>query len=179
MSVIKKSDYRVTSIKTSAVYVSAASKNDKDIKTRSSNVAVLAAAAYQILRDEKLLVLSDDVIIRVAKTKKVNNKGAYYPEAKVVEVDPRWCYESIMQTICHELVHSEQYYEGRLKWEGNTQFWNDIPSRNKGTTYNTYRQMPWEVEAFSRQDSLAEQVWQKLIALNVISLEWYQTYIGQ
>ena len=179
MSAIKKSDVRVKKIKTSKVYISAASKNDKSLGNRATNLATIAAAAYEVLKNTGLLVLPDDVTIRIAHTKKATNHGAFYSKEKVVVVDPRFAYKTMMQTICHELVHAEQYYEGRLAWDYDkgVQMWNDAPVYNKGTTYKRYREMPWEVEAFSRQEKLAEQVWMALIELGIIPLSWYRTNV--
>jgi hypothetical protein len=36
--------------------------------------------------------------------------------------------------------------------------WNGEVNTNKGSTYNSYRNQPWEQEAFGRQKELADQV---------------------
>ena len=70
---------------------------------------------------------------------------------------------SLLNCIAHELVHAEQYYENRLDFtyvrgKGFLHMWNGDEINNKGTTYRAYRNQPWEIEAFSRQASLAEKV---------------------
>jgi hypothetical protein len=61
------------------------------------------------------------------------------------------------------MVHAEQYHQGRLKNEyisgkGWVHEWNSELNTNKGTTYRAYRNQPWEVEAFDRQEGLAKIV---------------------
>lgn len=57
-------------------------------------------------------------------------------------------------TLMHELVHAEQFFTGRLA-TGNR--WNGVEYK-RGTTYKKYRELPWEVEAWDRQEQLAKDV---------------------
>lgn len=110
----------------------------------------------------KVLKLPENLHIRICCIKSLNTKGRYYYTQKTAEVDPRRCYfvDSFIQTISHELVHAEQYHEGRLYWSATERMhcWNSDLVYNKGTTYKRYRSQPWEVEAFERQGELANFV---------------------
>lgn len=76
--------------------------------------------------------------------------GKAYNEQNKIEIDPRYEIERIVETIAHELTHSEQYKQGRLK-AGPRGFreWNSklvkIPQ-----TFKDYENSPWEVEARDR-----------------------------
>lgn len=55
--------------------------------------------------------------------------------------------------LMHELVHAEQYITGKLS--GNK--WHGIEYK-RGSTYKKYRALPWEEEAWGRQEELAQQI---------------------
>ncbi len=76
----------------------------------------------------------------------------------------------LMSTLAHELIHVQQYSEGRLdadfhescgrkvyyrKWMGKE--WDGA----KGATYKSYRHLPWEVEAFDNQGRYMEGFFQR------------------
>lgn len=71
---------------------------------------------------------------------------------------------NFMETIAHELVHAEQFNQGRLETTimadknfnlVHTKKWEGVAWKSKGATYNSYRNLPWEKEAFDRQAQLA------------------------
>ncbi len=63
-------------------------------------------------------------------------------------------YESIMQTLAHEMVHAKQYFRGELNpvdhsWKG-------------GKPYKyEYDNAPWEIEAYAREERLYKKCWKK------------------
>jgi hypothetical protein len=65
---------------------------------------------------------------------------------------------SILETIMHELVHAEQFHQGRLKLKSGMYHWHDAPHKVGNDTYAKYRARPWEAEAFERQADLALKV---------------------
>jgi hypothetical protein len=84
-----------------------------------------------------------------------------------VEISSRLPWDSALEVLAHELVHAEQYMQGRLKksWmkkKGWVHQWNGNVNTNRGSTYQAYRNQPWEMEAWSRQADLAEKVCQIL-----------------
>lgn len=72
-------------------------------------------------------------------------------KTNVIEIDPRIKkFEDIIETIAHELTHSEQYYEKRLIPAGKVHsIWNNVEYR-RGTTHQQYLNRPWEIEARER-----------------------------
>jgi outer membrane protein assembly factor BamB len=122
----------------------------------SARIVEMVKIALPILRT--LLHFDENVTIRVAPIKARNTNGRYYAGEKVAEIDCRLSVSKALEVLCHELVHAEQYYTGRLAWNGRTQYWNGEASYNRGTTYNAYREQPWEQEAFDRQAKLAKKV---------------------
>ena len=84
-----------------------------------------------------------------------------------MEISSRLPWDSALEVLAHELVHAEQYMQGRLKksWmkkKGWVHQWNGHVNTNRGSTYQAYRNQPWEIEAWSRQAELAEKVCQIL-----------------
>ena len=112
---------------------------------------------------KKLLNLPNGLTFRVAPIKAKRTRGVYVVGERLVEIDPRQRATDVLTTIAHELVHAEQYHEGRLKIEylrghGQVHMWNGEFVTNKGSTYQAYRDQPWEKEAFERQVTIAEEV---------------------
>jgi len=107
----------------------------------------------------KLLNFDENTTFRVAAIRKANRYGQYFSSSKTVEVDCRLPVRLAMVTLAHELVHAEQYHEGRLiakrisgRW---AQYWNN-EYVFVGKSYKAYRALPWEEEAFDREHDLAE-----------------------
>jgi hypothetical protein len=77
--------------------------------------------------------------------------GQYVSSNFCVEIDPRkGKLDELLATVCHELVHAEQYYEERLTSDHKYFYWNG--ERFKSTFDNdTYLNFPWEIEAYNRQ----------------------------
>lgn len=131
------------------------------LKKSAEVVKVVIENALPVLR--KLLNFDKSVTIRIAPIKARNTNGRYYDDSKLVEIDCRLPWDKALEVLCHELVHAEQYYEGRLEHvyvahKGFVHQWNGSIDFNKGSTYKAYRNQPWEQEAWDRQGKLAEQV---------------------
>jgi hypothetical protein len=133
---------------------------NKKLQKQAREVAVVVNKAMPVLKT--LLSLPDDVTVRVAPIKARATNGRYFNGPRVAEIDCRLDWAKALEVLCHEMVHAEQYHTGRLEktWArtGWTHKWNGSISFNKGTTYKAYRDQPWELEAWSRQAELAEQV---------------------
>lgn len=124
-------------------------------KTAHPVVATIAKA-LPILK--KSMDLPTDLRIRVAPIKARTTNGRYCNGERLAIIDCRLDWRKALVTLCHEMVHAEQYQTGRLAWNGRNQIWMGQVSYNRGTTYNAYRSQPWEEEAFARQESLARAV---------------------
>lgn len=111
---------------------------------------------------KNLLKLPTDLIFRVAPIKSRTTNGHYNSTDKLVTIDCRLPLTAALEVLAHELVHAEQYHLGKLKKKFSTRkgwmhYWNG-EAGNKGATYKSYREQPWEQEAWSRQVVLARQV---------------------
>lgn len=114
-----------------------------------------------------LLDFDKSVTIRLCKIKAGNVSGRYRSGYKLVELEYTSSIKQMMEWLAHELVHAEQYHQKRLEscWingKGWASKWKGKIITNKGTTYNAYRNLPWEEEAFTRQKALAEIVYDRL-----------------
>lgn len=124
------------------------------------HVAPTIAKAVKILA--RVLDVPADMKIRICNIKARGTNGRYYGTLGVTEIEPRFDIKTMISTLAHEMVHAEQYHQGRLAWKGGTQLWNGEVITNKGSTYARYRAQPWEVEAFDRQKELAAIVYKQL-----------------
>jgi hypothetical protein len=111
------------------------------------------------------LDLPENIMIRLAKTKKRANNGNWCQSEKTATIDPRTLHRfrnlsNILDTLAHELVHAEQYFTDRLKVGRDDlsgkygSFWMGSFVHSKGATYNSYKNLPWEKEAFGRSGKL-------------------------
>ena len=67
----------------------------------------------------------------------------------LIEINSRMREVSIIKTVLHEMIHVKQYAEGRLtqtEWMGKPH--PDLP----------YRELPWEIEAYAREQELYSYV---------------------
>jgi hypothetical protein len=125
-----------------------------------NHVGPTIVKAVKIL--SRILDVPENVRIRICNIKAHATNGRYYGSLGVAEIKPRFDIRSMISTLAHEMVHAEQYHQGRLAWNGRVQIWNGEVNTNKGSTYARYRAQPWEVEAFGRQDELTNVVMSQL-----------------
>ena len=122
----------------------------------------------------ELLDFSKTVKVRIAGIKgRVN--GRFSNDQELVMLDNQLIFNPyrtgaapyrMIEVLAHELVHAEQYHQGRLAntlgKRGWMHQWNGEVNTNRGSTYRAYRNQPWEIEAFSRQGDLAAKICTKL-----------------
>lgn len=100
------------------------------------------------------------VVIRPIKGTTMGRYFNYKP-VPLIEVDPRYPMDAVVETIMHELVHAEQYFTKKLdhSWDGRM-YWNGVQHENVKPPVDrqAYRALPWEAEAFERMGPLADQV---------------------
>jgi hypothetical protein len=156
---IKNTDVRVKSRET--IFVSR-----QLLYGRSKRISYVKTAIALIDRSlpefRKLLNLPDLLVFRISRMKG-KYAGKYCSGDNVVWLSPLAKWEQLLETIAHELVHAEQYHQKRLSSvfldrTGWVLQWNGDLNYSKGTTYNSYRKQPWEIEAFDRQGPLADQI---------------------
>lgn len=134
--------------------------------TRQWETFHLLVKAMPILR--RKLDLPNMLTFRIAGLKARNLNGRYWSEEQTVELNYRRHWNQSLLTLCHELVHAEQYHTGRLQFVKVNNSWKQAWHGrvwSKGTghmSYDAYRSLPWEQEAFDRQDALAKEVLMEL-----------------
>lgn len=70
-----------------------------------------------------------------------------------VEIDVRQDIDVFKNTLIHELVHIEQFYQKRLVNAGPTHFkWKGSKMLIDESTFETYCDSPWEIEANTRAE---------------------------
>jgi hypothetical protein len=121
--------------------------------SNANKIAELVTKAMPHAR--KLLQLPEHLVFHVRPLGGKYN-GVYMNFFSKIELEVRRTnLGSILETIMHELVHAEQFHQGRLKLNRGMYHWNDKPHKVGNDTYAKYRARPWEAEAFSRQSELA------------------------
>lgn len=111
---------------------------------------------HRIIRPRLLNNIDVSLIIKKGLHKKVKYKASvvwndtnHRPRSFLIEMDPKYGYRSIIDTLAHECWHIKQYSEGKLK---------DYNSIDACKWYSkvyeegdlTYRKLPWEIEARKR-----------------------------
>ena len=130
----------------------------------------------------KYVNIDDHVVVRIAGVKKRTTRGHYQSEYKLATIDYRHKLADIMQTLAHELVHAEQYHEGRLA-HGHKypykQVWQGVSYVGKGKNkHSRYLNQPWEIEARDRQINIAHQVWMDMYDDGKIPLDLIKENVG-
>jgi hypothetical protein len=131
-----------------------ASRSDRAQSERAINIV---ETALPILKKE--LDLPRDIKIRIASVKG-NYLGWYIEREHLAVLDYKTTGRNVLEILAHELVHAEQYHQGRLaqRWRKGkyVTFWKGDAVRE------SYRNRPHEQEAFKRQVELADLVVQQL-----------------
>lgn len=123
---------------------------------RAARVKRLLEQSIKFTND--YLDLPDAIVVNIRPIKAHNAR--YLAAKHLVEIDPRPTENLgvILATFCHELVHAEQYHQKKLIFKNGESFWMNQRCKNKGTTYKSYLNLPWEREAFGRQAELATKI---------------------
>lgn len=133
---------------------------DKKYVEYSKNVALLVEKAMPMAR--KMLDLPSLLYVELKPTRLPN---AYYSHDHLkVVIDPRKCntLTKALRALMHELVHAEQFKQGRLEVNTKTMMWMGKPVKMETRDYEKYRAQPWEKEAFDREYSLAHMIAENL-----------------
>jgi len=80
--------------------------------------------------------------------------GLAYQKKNLIQIDPRMKMVDLLEIVAHELIHNEQYKQGRLNLDGSKAVY-EGKSYSKGKFGSkAYYNDPWEVEAYSRAAAL-------------------------
>lgn len=141
------------------IFIAAGALITQRKRNKTLAIATLVNRSLDLFRQH--LDFPHDIVIRIASLKK--KAHGRYNQNGSLEININQPRAQILITLAHELVHAEQYKQGRLvqkfkDHEGWVHSWHGTQVPNKGTTYEAYRRLPWEVEAFKRQRPLALKV---------------------
>lgn len=91
--------------------------------------------------------------------------GLAFSKRNLIELDVRHCslfdplyLEKILDLICHELVHSEQYNQNRLDFPNTRCALYESKLYKVTSSYSNYYNSPWEVEARTRAKEIVKKV---------------------
>lgn len=124
------------------------------IVTRSKRTkAFFERIVPRMIKELKLTRSRKTVMIKVTNTEVGDHEGATAPldviDSYVVLIKPR-SLKDMGITLAHEMVHVKQLAKGTLKQVNGVNYWNGKRYRKN----HKYLNLPWEIEAFSRQELL-------------------------
>lgn len=103
-----------------------------------------------------------EIDIHVRFTKNLDAQGYCHVEDTdtiCIEVHNGYDVKTIASTLAHELVHAKQYIRGELNATMTKWLKQEIPHGPRGGIKIAYRQQPWEIEAFQKEEELTELLW--------------------
>lgn len=103
-----------------------------------------------------------EIDIFVNFTKNIDAQGYCHVEDTDeihIEVHNGYPTPIVASTLAHELVHAKQYIRGELNATMTKWLKQEIPKGPRGGIKIAYRQQPWEIEAFEREEELVEMLW--------------------
>ena len=135
--------------------------NYKQYKKYSSILESEIELAEEKIRNE--VNLPEHVVIKLRPMRNKLGQAVLISEEITVgsvELDVRQTLREFRDTLLHELVHIEQFYENRLEQGSNINFykWNGIEIFSKPTEYAEYINLPWEREAMKRAAKLVSKI---------------------
>jgi hypothetical protein len=131
------------------------------IETRSKRTKTLFKAIVpKMIKELKLTRSRKTLLIRVCKGELDGQEGSTIPldaiDSYVVLIKPKNL-KDMGITLAHEMVHVKQLAKGTLKQVNGITYWNGKRYRKN----HKYLEMPWEIEAFSKQELLFRKTLQR------------------
>ena len=135
--------------------------NYKEHHQNALSFAKVAAAYYEDIK--QFIKLPKNVFLHLRPMRDAYGRAFYaksenttHGKIYVIELDVRQSFDLFKNTLIHELVHIEQFYQGRLKDAGPMHFkWNGKKTLIDTSTLDVYNNLPWEVEANIRAELLS------------------------
>lgn len=151
------------------IYVSSALYNSPFYRSRRLEYFSEAADKLADIVDHarKLLDIPKSLKVRLASMQNTNAIGCYYWSYSTMQLaaDLMFQPKNLCTVMVHELIHAEQHLTGRLTVVQGTDehIWNDginVQCIRKWapSDYTAYRNLPWEKEAYDRQDAIVDEI---------------------
>ena len=124
------------------------------IETKSKRTRTLFEAIVpRMIKELKLTRSRKTLMIKVTNSGIDGQEGATAPldivDAYVVLIKPKNL-KDMGITLAHEMIHVKQLAKGTLKQVDGVNYWNGKRYRKN----HRYLDLPWEIEAFSKQELL-------------------------
>jgi hypothetical protein len=135
---------------------------------RVKRYAKLISDAVEVIKTHKLIKINPKLILRIGIDDR-DFQGLHHDKWNVVEVKPISDRAYFLQLVCHEMIHSEQYYTGIYErthplcdygiWKGKRYKFPDFKNIKKMKNgLEIYERQPWERDAYNRQGEIACEV---------------------
>lgn len=127
--------------------------------TKESYLDTIVKVALELENLKGLTVVVKD--LKVLKQNTVDGeldiKASIYGEGKlfILNMNNNINKEEAILVVAHEIIHLQQYYYGKLRMDGGQILWGGIPINYKNISYES---RPWEMEAFEKQERLADRI---------------------
>ena len=106
-------------------------------------------------RFSEILELPSDISIALKPIRSLHIVGRYNGDANIAEIDIRkGNIDEGLLTICHELVHAEQYHIGTLYSDEKYFYWKGKKWPEACSKTTAYYKLPWEIEAYNKQEEI-------------------------
>lgn len=116
---------------------------------------------YAFKYSKEFLNLSNNLTIELSKLN-YPYRGYYLIKKNKIVLNIKQDLYSILNTLCHELIHAEQHFRGCLNMINEDIYW-----RNKryklSSNINDYLNFPWEIEAHNRDKILTNDIYTKIV----------------
>lgn len=126
----------------------------KDLEQLSSQLELVAI----LLQENEVLDLPQDLVILVSCDQDVvpwDSPGQHCAALQTVYLSGIYKFKDLARYLSHELIHVEQTHKGYLTYRhvDNSLLWFGHPwqTGEDDLTYDQYRNLPWEVDAWRRE----------------------------
>lgn len=131
------------------------------VEAKKRNKKFIEALVPSMIKQLKLERSKKVVVIRVANECGEGNDGTTVDlginYGYIVVIRPRRALKEIGATLAHEMVHVKQLAKGQLKQRSTGSF---IWAGKRYSKKTAYLNMPWEIEAFSKQELILRRAFE-------------------
>lgn len=117
----------------------------------------------------EVLKLDSNIKINLTVIKNTSYGAIFYPHDKTIDISLySKNFGTILTALAHELIHVDQVVRGSLQLTSNKRvyMWNNKKYKliNGICNYEKYKKLPWEKEAFEKQDLIAKYITEKIVS---------------
>jgi hypothetical protein len=130
-----------------------------------------------LVQDEGILDLPDDLKFVITCNPKLiewQSPGQHCAKTNTIYLSGVYHFKELVRFSCHEMIHAEQVQLGLLSYNEDLHAieWGGTPMHyGDELTYAEYRKLPWEIDAFAREDEVFQMV-RKALDLEIMEKIW-------